>query len=665
MAVAGLLTGLLVMLLSVQALAAPQKLALIIALANYPPENNWAKISSDNDIVLIKEALVMQGFEPQNMTVLVDGQGTKAGIVTAFQALIQKASKGDIVIVHFSSHGQQIWDDNGDELDGYDEAIVPYDAGVYFETGVYEGERHLRDDELGALVDALREKVGPEGNVLLILDSCHSGTGTRGLRQYRGTEIKFQPEGYKPTVREGRDAGFLEDQAKRGEGTEKAPMVLLSGASQDEVNYEYYDYYSGFNYGSLSYAFSKYFSSATNSTTYRTLFDKIQVEMSNIASNQTPQIEGDIDRGILGGQAVEQKNFYKARSWFNENTIILGAGNLVGLFNNTTVALYPSGTADPSKATPISTGTITWSNMMESDVTLDQPIDETTALDAWIFVEKQNFGDMRTRIKLSPLSNKGLNDALYSRLSALATVQLVDEHPDLLIEPFEPSRGTGLHVITTDEYLVYSTELTGSSMEQEVTNIVEKVKEYTQANLLRKVDMYDPYIEIRFILIPITVKQVGTKYVEDQRFEPETKLGYSGNFEFRNGDCFKIMVGNFGSEPAYYQILDIQPDNTIGMLIPSENRTAAEYKLYPGETIELDDIFIFGEPYGTEIFKLIASDEILNLKGIVSTRGNIGEENPSPFELLFSDTYEQTRASTLSIKPNSASMYTIPVAVTP
>jgi hypothetical protein len=158
---------------------------------------------------------------------------------------------------------------------------------------------------------------------------------------------------------------------------------------------------------------------------------------------------------------------------------------------------------------------------------------------------------------------------------------------------------------------------------------------------------------------------VGNKWVEDQRFELESKIGPSGNLEFNNGDCFKIVVGNFGSEPAYYQVLDIQPDNSVGLLIPSENRTAAEYRLYPGESIELEDIFIFGEPYGTEIFKLVASDEILNLHGIVTTRGEAVPENPSPFELLFSESYEQTRASTLSIKPNSASMYTIPVTVTP
>ena len=40
-------------------------------------------------------------------------------------------------------------DDNGDEEDGLDEALIPYDAQFWYAPGEYEGQNHLRDDELG------------------------------------------------------------------------------------------------------------------------------------------------------------------------------------------------------------------------------------------------------------------------------------------------------------------------------------------------------------------------------------------------------------------------------------------------------------------------------------------------------------------------------------
>ena len=58
------------------------------------------------------------------------------------------APVGEVIVVHFSGHGQQIADDNHDEADRLDETVVPYDAPSRWTTG-YTGERHIRDDELG------------------------------------------------------------------------------------------------------------------------------------------------------------------------------------------------------------------------------------------------------------------------------------------------------------------------------------------------------------------------------------------------------------------------------------------------------------------------------------------------------------------------------------
>jgi hypothetical protein len=63
----------------------------------------------------------------------------------------------------------------------------------------------------------------------------------------------------------------------------------------------------------------------------------------------------------------------------------------------------------------------------------------------------------------------------------------------------------------------------------------------------------------------------------------------------------------------------------------------------PGQSIVLDDIFEIGPPAGLEIFKLVASDQPLNLGEVIQTRGsavtgnNNGEQNP--FESLIGMSY--------------------------
>jgi len=153
------------------AFAQQNKKALIIAIGDYPKETDWPTISSVKDVALISNALVKQGFG--TIDSIKNEQATKAGIIKALENLAQKANPGDIVVVHISAHGQQIDDNNGDEMDGYDEAIVAYGAPMYTDDG-YHGENHLRDEELGELLDNIRVKIGSSGDVLVFIDACQS-----------------------------------------------------------------------------------------------------------------------------------------------------------------------------------------------------------------------------------------------------------------------------------------------------------------------------------------------------------------------------------------------------------------------------------------------------------------------------------------------------------
>lgn len=60
-----------------------------------------------------------QGFLENDICVVKNENATHDGILNAIKScLLQKAATGDMVFFHFSGHGQQVWDNNGDELDG-------------------------------------------------------------------------------------------------------------------------------------------------------------------------------------------------------------------------------------------------------------------------------------------------------------------------------------------------------------------------------------------------------------------------------------------------------------------------------------------------------------------------------------------------------------------
>ena len=141
--------------------------ALFIGI-NYVGHNPGQLSGCHNDVEKMKRFVVKQGYDEANMKFLLDdGKNitpNKAEILTAFKWLVQGARDGDSLFLHYSGHGGQLPDDNGDEKDGYDETMVPLD---------YQTAGQIRDDDLlKALVLPL-----PEGVLMTaVMDCCHSGS---------------------------------------------------------------------------------------------------------------------------------------------------------------------------------------------------------------------------------------------------------------------------------------------------------------------------------------------------------------------------------------------------------------------------------------------------------------------------------------------------------
>ncbi|HSG39483.1 MAG TPA: caspase family protein, partial [Thermoanaerobaculia bacterium] len=108
------------------------KWALLVGINRYPRFGSDVQLEGCvNDVQILRDALIRRfGFSEERMTVLLDEQATRDGILAAMEELAGKVGEDDVVVFHFSGHGSQQTDGpEADEADGWDETLVPFDSG--------------------------------------------------------------------------------------------------------------------------------------------------------------------------------------------------------------------------------------------------------------------------------------------------------------------------------------------------------------------------------------------------------------------------------------------------------------------------------------------------------------------------------------------------------
>jgi len=619
---------------------APQKIALIVAVGNYPANSGWQSLSSNQDADLVKNALLTQGFMEGNIFIIRDKQATKQGILNAIEHTLRKrATRGSTVVFHFSGHGQQIVDDDGDEKDNLDEAIVPYDSPYKYQPGYYEGQNLIRDEELGTALNRVRSKIGKKGHLLVLLDACHSGTGTRGLTNVRGTKyIMGLEEGVKPTAS---DTNQLERERDVYSGRKNlAPIISFFASSAKELNYEATDR-EGNNVGSLSYAFCRAFSNASITSTYGEIFDAIRMDMNALTPRQNPQAEGDLALTLLGGKINGISNSFSIKMMHDAQTLTVKGGILMGLNKGATLGFYPLGTIDFERTSPIATGTVMYANAFEADIKLNTSSSKDILSKSKAILLEKNYGSISIRIQ-QDIRDVALRDYLTQELSKYKVIQWVDHRPDLYLEVDNEYSSGVVQLVTRSEQIVCSTPKT-ENYKILIKQLANSLEGYIRVTYLKNLASQNTRLLGDLQFIPIKTKQVGAREVEIERYSIDSKKNQFGEISMKQDiDRVKIQVNNRGRVPFYYSILDIQPDYKINLIIPQIGYTAEEYYVEPGKTQETDLILKFLPPLGTEVFKLIVSRTPMDLSLLQKTRGESirgKEEHTNPFELLFAETF--------------------------
>ncbi|XP_077237315.1 metacaspase-1-like [Tasmannia lanceolata] len=124
-----------------------------------------------NDAKCMRYLLINRFKFPESSIIMLTEEETdphkfpnKHNMRMALFWLVQGCQPGDSLVFHYSGHGSQQRNYNGDEVDGYDETICPLD---------FETQGMIVDDEINATI----VKPLPRGVKLhAIVDACHSGT---------------------------------------------------------------------------------------------------------------------------------------------------------------------------------------------------------------------------------------------------------------------------------------------------------------------------------------------------------------------------------------------------------------------------------------------------------------------------------------------------------
>jgi hypothetical protein len=244
------------------------KKALCVGINNYPGAGNdlrgcvndanaWANLLKTNF-----------GFPAANVKILLDAQATKTNILNELKNLIADAKAGDVLVYTNSSHGTYVAANADDEF--YDEAVCAVDVNIL-------------DDEFRHLFALVPKGV----RLTVILDNCHSGTGTRLVPNADRKKRFLNPsERGLPEL-----ADFANAQPKSsGLSQSKMKEVLLSGCRADEVSW---DVKIGSTFhGAMTFCAIQAIKEANFQISYAELQTRLQEILDDEEYDQHPQLEG-------------------------------------------------------------------------------------------------------------------------------------------------------------------------------------------------------------------------------------------------------------------------------------------------------------------------------------------------------------------------------------
>ena len=341
----------------------PHTYALLVGIDEYPKDTVRHLSGCVNDITAIRDYLNHRVLIDQDrqlhLKILKNEEATRQAIIDGFRQHLRQAQKDDVVLFYYCGHGSQEkapeeFSDFGlVKLDGLNETLVCYDSRS-------KGQDcwDLADKELAYLIAEV-SKNNP--HICIILDSCHSGSGTRDPLQQTGVRLASTDKRNRPL----NSYIFQEEELQQlstSRSLQEHPSgwqilngshVLLAACQNSQKakeisrkNEKRGEYEQR---GAFSYYLLKTLQQAKGNLTYRDLLGEAKNLVSTQVTNQSPQLEGNYSEAenqyFLSGAIAKRTPYFRVRHDQTSGWVIDG-GNVLGVQGpsgdeTTLLALFP------------------------------------------------------------------------------------------------------------------------------------------------------------------------------------------------------------------------------------------------------------------------------------------------------------------------------------
>ncbi len=258
------------------------KWAVVIGISKYEDPQVIPLKYADNDAIAIQQVLREKGkFPADHIMLLINSDATRKCIRETITGWLGRNAKtDDLVVIYFSGHGSYAEDKDGDEPDGLDEYLLPYDVSLDDET------TGIVDDIFGYWVRRLRSN-----KVVLIFDSCYGGAVVEEelpkFQVFQEVETRVYPSDQ-----------LISDLAMPG-------TIVISSGKGDQISQEKEE----FHHGIFTYYFLEALKGAADedldgTITVQEAFRYTKRKVEGEVTGQTPQIIDNVGKKVyLIGEA--------------------------------------------------------------------------------------------------------------------------------------------------------------------------------------------------------------------------------------------------------------------------------------------------------------------------------------------------------------------------
>ncbi len=605
--------------------------ALLVGIDKYAPESGVSSLEGCvNDIEAIEKYLeitTQKKISTDNgnkktwelvTQKLTNDKATRQAVIDGFEQHLTQADSEDVVFFYYAGHGsyERVPEEfHSLERDGNIETLVCHDSRA-------SGVPDLADKELSYLIEKVAQN---NPHILIVLDSCHSGTATRD------PEVLERQTNSNGKARDLKDFIFDGEWINRRLSKDyQPPKHVAIAACRNFQTAKEHRAANGERRGAFSYYLTEALTRTNGSLSYANLVQDINALITGKVKDQSPQIEAysdDLIQTFLKGAAGERINYFTFN--YDEQTHrawVINGGILHGIpptsEGETFLAIFPQGSTQEKLQNIDNAICKAKLTQVFAEVSLVEIIESTSVLS-----EEQPLWAVVTQVPLPNLKVSFQGETNGVELARRELAKVNSGQPSLFVQATESLTDADYYLEAVEGQFWIKQTVDKKPLVAPVPE-VRDTQGYTQqrANkIIKRLEHIARWKNILELRTPPT-SQIKASDVEmevivtsgDNHYSSKTETSaIRGEYTWKENNSqepeAKIKITNKSEEELYFQVLELDGNYAIDVSVFFQERSSiplASGKVAEGEEIDLEiprDYLNNGITEYDTIYKLIVS----------------------------------------------------------